>query len=253
MQSAETKKIKLSVVIVYTNVNQLNEAVSCIEKQTLYPSSETILLDNRENRFSSAASTLNFGAEKASGDVVVFMHQDVYLWNTDILENYYNFITNHPDAIVGLAGIAKADEKIYFDFCETKEKIYRGIPTDGKIIEAISVDECMFAMAKSLWQKLKFDEIVCNDWHFYGADICFNNTISGGKNYIFSTKDACHESKGNASNSRFRKSLKAMVKKYKGKLPRISTTCVNVKCNTYALSKHFFKSYASQIIRRLFR
>ena len=51
----DTEKIKLSVVVVYTNVAQLNEAVSCIEKQTIYPSVETILLDNREKRFSSAA------------------------------------------------------------------------------------------------------------------------------------------------------------------------------------------------------
>ena len=47
------RKIDLSVVIVYTNVAQLNEAVSYIEKQSIYPSVETALLDNRENRFTA--------------------------------------------------------------------------------------------------------------------------------------------------------------------------------------------------------
>ena len=249
----DTEKIKLSVVVVYTNVAQLNEAVSCIEKQTIYPSVETILLDNREKRFSSAASALNFGAEKASGEVIVFMHQDVYLWGADILENYYNFLIDKPDAIAGLAGVAEADEKNYYDFCETKERLHRGILTNGEIMPAISLDECMFAMRKSLWQKLKFDEIACNNWHFYGADICFNNLLSGGKNYIFSTADACHESGGNSLNGLFRKALKAIVKKYKGKLPRICTTCVNIKCSSFSYFKYCCIAIAVQTKRKIFK
>ncbi len=138
------RKIDLSVVIVYTNVAQLNEAVSYIEKQSIYPSVETVLLDNRENRFTSAASALN-----------------------------------------------------------------------------------------------------------YGADICFHNLTNGGENYIYSA-DGCHESTGNAFNSSFRKTLKAIVLKYKGKLPRIQTTCVNIKCSMPAYRVYCCKSYIMQMKRRIF-
>ena len=149
------RKIDLSVVIVYTNVAQLNEAVSYIEKQSIYPSVETVLLDNRENRFTSAASALNYGAEQARGEVVVFMHQDVYLWDERTLEKYYNFLIDKPNAIAGLAGVAKADGIIYYDICETKAGTYHKYSTKGEIMPALSVDECMFAMKRSLWEKLK--------------------------------------------------------------------------------------------------
>ena len=246
------KKTKLSIVIVYTNIIQLSEAVSCIEKQTFYPFIETILLDNRKNDFLSASRALNFGAKKSTGDVVVFMHQDVYLWDTKLLENYYNFLIGNPRSIVGIAGVAKSDEKLYYDFCETKRKLYRGNSTNGEIIPAISLDECMFAMMKSLWQQLQFDEEVCNNWHFYGADICFNNIINGGgKNYIISTRGACHESTGNPFNGAFRKNLGAIMMKYKGKLPRILTSCVNMKCTKYSYLKYCIISIMQQIKRSI--
>lgn len=245
------RKIDLSVVIVYTNVAQLNEAVSYIEKQSIYPSVETVLLDNRENRFTSAASALNYGAEQARGEVVVFMHQDVYLWDARTLEKYYNFLIDKPNAIAGLAGVAKADGIIYYDICETKAGTYHKYSTKGEIMPALSVDECMFAMKRSLWEKLKFDEVTCNNWHFYGADICFHNLTNGGENYIYSA-DGCHESTGNAFNSSFRKALKAIVLKYKGKLPRIQTTCVNIKCSMPAYRVYCCKSYIMQMKRRIF-
>ncbi len=245
------RKIDLSVVIVYTNVAQLDEAVSYIEKQSIYPSVETVLLDNRENRFTSAASALNYGAEQAHGEVVVFMHQDVYLWDERTLEKYYNFLIDKPNAIAGLAGVAKADGIIYYDICETKDGTYHKYSTKGEIMPALSVDECMFAMKRSLWEKLKFDEVTCNNWHFYGADICFHNLTNGGENYIYSA-DGCHESTGNAFNSSFRKTLKAIVLKYKGKLPRIQTTCVNIKCSMPAYRVYCCKSYIMQMKRRIF-
>ena len=245
------RKIDLSVVIVYTNVAQLNEAVSYIEKQSIYPSVETVLLDNRENRFTSAASALNYGAEQARGEVVVFMHQDVYHRDERTLEKYYNFLIDKPKAIAGLAGVAKADGITYYDIYETKAGAYRGYSTKGEIMPALSVDECMFAMKRSLWEKLKFDEVTCNNWHFYGADICFNNITNGGENYIYSA-DGCHESTGNAFNSSFRKTLKAIVLKYKGKLPRIQTTCVNIKCSMPAYRVYCCKSYIMQMKRRIF-
>lgn len=240
---------KISVVIVYTNTVQLAEAVKYLKAQSLYPSIETVLVDNRENRFPSAASALNYGAENAKGEVVVFMHQDVYLWDGKILEKYFDILHSNPKAILGVAGVAQKDHLIYYDFCETKERIYRGRSSHGQLIKAITLDECLIAMQKSLWAKLKFDEKTCDNWHFYAADICYNNLLSGGENFILSA-DMCHESQGSAYNKAYRQTLKAMIKKYRKKLKRIETTCVHIKCNMFTYCIYATVSRFKQLIRR---
>lgn len=247
------QNITVSVVVVYTNPTKLEEAKKYLESQSIFHSAEMIFLDNRENRFSSAAKALNYGASISKGEVIVFMHQDVYLWDSALLSKYYDFLKEKPNAILGVAGVAKKDHIVYYDFCETKEKLYRGRSSNGEIMQAITLDECLFAMRKSLWDKLKFDEQTCDNWHFYGADICYNNLLNGGENIILST-DMCHESTGDAYNKYFRNSLKAMIKKYKKRLDRIETTCVNIKCSMpmfyiYALVSKT-KKFIKKIIRR---
>lgn len=239
---------KVSVVIVYTNEEKLAEALKYLESQTIFSSTELVLLDNRNKTFSSAACALNYGANRAVGEVIVFMHQDIYLWDENFLEKYYNFLQDKPSSILGVAGVAQKDHLIYFDFCESKEKIYHGRSTNGELIQAITLDECLFAMQKTLWQKLKFDEKTCDNWHFYGADICYNNLLNGGENLICSA-DICHESKGSAYNKSFRRSLKLMIKKYKKDLKRIETTCVNIKCNMFMFSIYSMVSRIRQITR----
>ena len=224
------QEIAVSVVIVYTNTVKLEEAKKDLELQSIFQSTELIILDNCQNRFSSAASALNYGASKAKGKIIVFMHQDVYLWDSKLLENYYNVLQDNPHAILGVAGVAQKDHLIYYDFCETKDKVYRERTTNGELMQAITLDECLFAMQKSLWEKLRFDETTCDNWHFYGADICYNNLLNGGENMILSA-DMCHESTGNAYNKSFRHTLKSMIKKYKKTLDKIETTCVNIRCN----------------------
>lgn len=247
---------KISVVICYTNTEQLAEAEKYLRLQTMFSVTELVFLDNRDKRFPSAASALNYGADKALGEIVVFMHQDVYLWDTEFLEKYYDYLINNPNAIVGAAGVAKKDRKIYYDFCETKEHIYRGTSTNGELMQAVTLDECVFAMKKELWQKLKFDEKTCDNWHFYGADICYNNILNGGGYNIIYSADICHESKG-SFNGRFGKSAKRMVKKYRGKIERLETTCIHINCGYIAYFVYFLKSKLykplSAIKRILFR
>lgn len=248
MEKAQPK-IDISVVITYTNTDQLSEAKKYLELQSVYSSVELILLDNRANRFTSAASALNYGAEKAMGEVIVFMHQDVYLWDDTLLEKYYNVLRERPNAILGLAGVARDDHSRYYDFCESKDKIYRGRSSHGKLMQAITLDECLFAMRKALWQKLRFDEKTCDNWHFYSADICYANLLSNGENLILSA-DICHESKGSAYNKSFRHSLKSMIKKYRKKIKRIETMCVNIKCNLFMYFIYSVVSRIRQFTRR---
>lgn len=242
----------VSVVIVYTNIEKLEEARKYLESQSIFKFMELIFLDNRQNRFSSAASALNYGASIAKGKVIIFMHQDVYLWDENIIEKYYEVLQNKPNTILGAAGVAQKDHLVYYDFCETKDKLYRGRKSNGELMAAITLDECLFAMQKALWEKLKFDEITCDNWHFYGVDICYNNLLNGGENILFSA-DFCHESTGDAYNKSFRYTLKSMIKKYRNTLDKIETTCVNIKCNMFMYYIYSMATKTKKFIKKIIR
>lgn len=220
---------KISVIMIVTNSAQRDEALKWIKRQSMSDETEVVLLDNFNNmNFTSAAKALNEGALKAAGDVLIFMHQDVYLWDTSTLERCSRFLTNNNNSILGLAGRNHGSETVT-DIYETVNHIHRGNWTNGKIIEVETVDECMFAMKKELWERLKFDEECCNDWHCYATEICMHNGIMQGKNYVIPCK-ACHESIGNAKQVGFVHTVKKIVRKYKGKCLYITSCCIQIKC-----------------------
>ena len=166
-----SEALNVSIIIVYTDLNKLKEAEDWINKQSIQDSIEYIALDNRENRFSSAAKALNYGAEISKGDILVFMHQDVYLWDVSAIETYRAYLQKNEDAIVGVAG-ALTDGRVVMDIWETKDKIERGTRANGQIYEVEALDECLIAMTRKIWEKLRFDEVCCNNWHGYAVDIC---------------------------------------------------------------------------------
>ena len=241
---------KLSVVIVYTNTEKLNEAISWLNKQSIACDVEQILLDNRNNRFSSAASALNYGAQQAQGDIVVFMHQDVYLWDLNALEKYRDYLLANKDEIIGVAGVP-AGMTTVTDIVESRDGLERGNRANGKAYEVDALDECLFAMMRSRWEKLKFDEICCDNWHGYGMDICFSNTLACGRNIMVPLR-ICHESTGNPLTKSFRMTMKNLIKKYHGTaINRIHGCCIDLPCSWTSFYWYCFKENVKAHLRNV--
>lgn len=225
-----SEALKVSIIIVYTDLKKLEEAKAWIERQTISDSIEYIALDNRKNIFSSAAKALNHGAEIAKEEILMFMHQDVYLWDISAVERYREYLQKNADAIIGVAGTLN-DGSVVMDIWETKDKIERGTRANGQIFEVETLDECLIAMTRQTWKKLRFDEVCCNNWHGYAVDICMANTLSGGRNMMVPLK-ICHDSFGNAENDSFRDTVGRLVRKYrKTRIKEICGTCIQIKCN----------------------
>lgn len=94
---------KFSVITIYNNLDTLeNWLGSSLEKQAseLY---EFISIDNSSGRFTSAAEALNVGASKASGEYLMFVHQDVRLLVSDWFERASDHLSSIDD--VGIAGV----------------------------------------------------------------------------------------------------------------------------------------------------
>lgn len=237
----QSNDIKLSVVILYNNQEKTEEALSYLEKQLLRDDMEIIAVDNRQQRFSSAASGLNYGASLAKGDAVLFMHQDILLIDPQAAQTCCDYISEHPDAIVGVAGVCMDDGRVHSDIYRTQEKKKMRYSTNGKPAAVYSLDECMFAMKKSLWEKLRFDEVACDGWHLYAVDICYQNLLCGGSNVLLPLK-IWHKSVPSESFLLdYDRALIKIIRKYNGKVNRLEAPCSSLKCSLPAYYMHCLK------------
>lgn len=92
----------LSIICVYNDEKQYFDMVDSINTDDY----ELVPVNNTAGRFSSASEALNFGAEKANGDVLIFCHQDI-LFGLESIKELTNPVIldlNEP-LIVGSHGV----------------------------------------------------------------------------------------------------------------------------------------------------
>ncbi|MCA1569575.1 MAG: glycosyltransferase family 2 protein, partial [Chloroflexi bacterium] len=97
-------RASVSIVCV---ANDARVRMSCLDRSIEAhlreaPRTEYIPIDNSDGRFASAGAALNHGAARATGDVVVFVHQDVYLHSLAALERAAGALLRSGD--IGLHG-----------------------------------------------------------------------------------------------------------------------------------------------------
>lgn len=212
----------MSIICVYNNRDILEKyLLESLTGQT--EEYELILVDNRNNEFSSAASALNYGAKKASGDYFVFAHQDIYFSEENWMEDTENKVRKLENTgIVGVAG--KTVDSI------VRSNIKQGIPavdvSPFKIEyaqKASTVDECLFIIPREIFLKYPFDEKTCDDWHLYAVDYVYNIKDKGYTAYIIPTVIE-HRSKGASMSETYYTTLPKLQKKYMKR--RLIRTCM---------------------------
>jgi GT2 family glycosyltransferase len=145
-----------------------------------------VRIDNSDNRYGICAA-YNAGVKKAKGDIVAFMHEDAFFmeggWNA-VLEKKF------ADPAVGLVGIAGTQ----YLFADPPGWVVAGRPfIRGKVVhetgggadfhltvfswdkedrDVVAVDGLFFAIRKSLFDRIGFDEAMFDRFHFYDLDIC---------------------------------------------------------------------------------
>ncbi len=202
----------MSIICVYNNKDILDEyLIKSLNEQT--EDFELILVDNRNNRFNSASSALNYGAEEAHGDYFVFAHQDINFSDKNWVKDTFNQLKLLDNVgIVGVAG--KTVDSI------VRSNIKQGLdPVDVspfKIDEAVcasTLDECLFIIPREVFNKYPLDEDTCDDWHLYAVDYVYNIKNNGFEAYIIPT-NLEHRSKGASMNENYYSTLPKLQKKY---------------------------------------
>jgi GT2 family glycosyltransferase len=135
--------------------------------------------------YSSAAAAYNSAIDKARSDLLVFVHQDVYLpqgWLASLRRALDLLSKTDPNwGIAGVYGVNKSwDDGTGFLFCAEYGKLGHSF---GDAREVRSLDEVLLIMRKS--SNLRFDEQLPG-FHMYGTDICLEARRRGMKSYAIS-------------------------------------------------------------------
>ena len=216
---------KISLITVYNNRKLLEEMLSSVNGQ-LNVETDLVMIDNRQKAFSSAAAALNYGTDKAVGDVFVFLHQDIEFLSHDALEQIYDYAFENKNAIFGAAGVKNRNEdksgKIFTSMYAGGDKVKHSAL--DKPTECFTLDECLIACHRDCMNELSFDETVCDGWHLYGADLCLQAGLHSDLKVMVIPMDyVWHKSNGNADRS-YHKTQNKLACKYKRKYDVINTT-----------------------------
>jgi len=216
----------ISVICVYNNRKILEDCLlKGLKDQTA--ESELVLIDNTGGQFCSAAKALNYGGKKATGDILMFVHQDIDLISNTWLEDAERLMTSLPSpGIAGMAGTSDRDKRLYSNLTQGNPPLPAATWPAEKLLEVQTLDECLMLVPNVVFDKCNFDEEVCNDWHLYSVDYCLSIKHLGYKAFVIPLT-GYHQSPGYSMSESYYATLKRIFKKHKGRYPLIYTSMGN--------------------------
>lgn len=222
----------ITIICCYNNEKLLKEFVyDSLERQSV--EYNLAFIDTRKIKVKSAAQAYNdilsnpqkYGVEIT--DNLLFVHQDVYFNCSDFLLDIENYLELYPNDVFGYAGMTN-DSLVLTNIKCRKIDVYHSSHRVTDITEVSSLDECCFAMKYDLWKKVRFDEYVCNHWHLYVVEFCYNaKAESNSKIYVIPTPIFHKETNvgGLTVDSHFLKSMLRLIKKHKKHNSMIYAPC----------------------------
>lgn len=218
---------------------------SSLKNQT-YQDFELLIIDAKHHGFKSASQTLNYGVSLAKGNILLFIHQDVELFDKNILESIVEFDNKYNYGIAGVCGVVETGEyQNYSSVLVGYDKHQTGI--QNRIIREIyALDECLFFINKKNF--LGFDDLG-NTWHFYAVDYSIKCQKSGLKVMLIPNQ-IYHLSPGWSLDYSYFDTLKLIAHKYPDE--KHIRTCMGVFKNNNTLSAYClyrkFKIFIKKIL-----
>ena len=219
---------KLAVICCYNQEMLMRQMRDSIQDGGLEADEiDFIGLDNREKRFSSAAEAYNHAiAAESLAEVLVFCHQDI-IFLEGSLKRIYELCIRSEQALYGAAGVRNTGHGGKERVISAMAVIQRGwnyttLKKDS-IEDVFTLDECLIAGNRRLFESLRFDEEVCSGWHLYAAELSLQCIKRGIPVRVFDA-NIVHLSRG-TQDSTFYECEKRLVKKYHRDFRMISYTC----------------------------
>ena len=200
---------------------------------------EYIRIDNTANTY-GICGAYNKGVEQATGDVFVFVHEDVFFmepgWGAALEAK---FAANPRNGLVGVAGTQ-------YLFADNPSWIRAGQPfTRGRVVheldkgasfalsifswdksdaEVVAVDGLFFAIRASLFKEIRFDDVSFDKFHFYDLDICMQ--VRKTHRCIVTWDILLKHLSGGNPDAQWKEAGKRFLEKYKNNLPASTASTI---------------------------
>lgn len=212
---------KIKIIVCFNDLNQINALADTLYTEESI-SVERVFLDNRNHAFSSAAQAYNTALKNdSSTDVFIFCHQDIRFSRESICLISDACMAEQNS----LFGVARVHNNGSDNWGKTVSTLRDGVmnwPSGSQYVDVFSLDECLLAGYKKVFDQVSFDEKVCDGWHLYGTDLCIQCHLLKKGVKVMDAKVA-HLSHGKVDRA-FIKTEGALSKKYRKEFTIISHT-----------------------------
>jgi hypothetical protein len=180
---------------------------------------QLVLVDNRDGRFPGAAAALNCGARQATGDWIVFVHQDIEVLGENWLGRTERWLAGlDPNGWHGVVG--RNARGRWRGLLRDRAMVF-GEPFE-RPVEVQTLDEIVLIHANGGPGRPYFDEKLFG-WHAYGVDACCTALRRGARNYVLPAP-VWHDS-SSTNQAGLRQAHAYVWRKHRGSFGRIYTTC----------------------------
>ncbi len=171
-------RIPVSIVCVYNDPDVLE---SCLARSVRsspdrLDATELLAIDNRSGDFTTAGGALNHGARESRNEVVVFVHQDVYLHSLPELERAAAELLHSED--IGLMGAVGVDGRSRV-IGRVRDRV---VPIGSRAADPRDVetlDEVLFLIRKDRVLAEPLSEEPKLAWHAYAVEYALRVRRSG--------------------------------------------------------------------------
>lgn len=166
----------VSIICVY---NDPDVRVDCLDRSVNAaddPSRiEYIPVENAGGEFASAGAALNAGVLRARHDVVLLVHQDVYLHSIDRVLEVATMLEGNRWGLLGAIGVTAKGQKIG----RMRDRVWL-IGRDAPYpVEVDSVDEVLFIGRREVLLQNPLSEDEHLAWHAYAVELCVRLRAQG--------------------------------------------------------------------------
>jgi hypothetical protein len=198
--------------------------------------------------FSSAAEAYNAALDRASHDLVVFCHQDLFLpesWIFD-LQAAVEYLEVHDPSwgVLGAYGETLNDNGRGYIYSSGRSVLGRPFAYP---LEVQTLDEIVLIVRRS--SGLRFDSTLPY-FHLYGADICLRAAQRGMKSYAIPAFCVHNTNQALVLPREFYRCYRHVKRTWKNYLP-VQTTCIRITRFDISLYRRRLAELYLQYIRRI--
>jgi len=225
METTEQNRLKWTLVAAVNNETVLQSCL--LNSPAVSQASEVIL----QKGYASAALAYNEALRRAATDVVVFVHQDVFLpsgWEDKLQSGLDWLYKNDPQwGVAGAWGVQASGNRSGHLYCVGLGQVLGGEYNGA--IEVRTLDEVLLIVRKS--SQLQFDEELPG-FHLYATDICLEAQRKALRCYAISVF-CVHNTNGYSLLPReFWKNYLKLRRKWRPRLP-VVTPCTEITASCW--------------------